>query len=1060
MNAFWYGRGMVVMAGIALVGPALGQTYTQIHTIEYFDEPTTWVIGLEKRRTIDGIESERTDYGWKSLPWKTYKFGALTNTLAYNSTATVESGQLGALRTITDGRGNTTTLSEWKYGVPQLIQYPATPEAPAGAYQRALVDTRGFIVEVTDEARRKTCYAYDQMGRVTQITYPSETVLEVCDQSKWHITTQAFGPVASVEYGIAAGHWRRTVRTGNALKFEYYDALWRPLLTREMDATSASTEASTVRFQRFAYDKDGRPTFSSYPGSTSSLTAGTWTSYDLVGRTTSVSQDSELGLLTHTSAYGSDSAGIYSIDTSPKNQQTKTWYQAFGEPTFKRAIAVNHPEGAYTTITRDTFGKPMSIRRANAAGSVAVVRQYAFDANQRLCRSIEPESGATLYGYDAGGNLSWSAAGLPAGTACSASGQEANIVARKVQRSYDARNRIGSLAFADGFGDTVYAYHPNGSQASLVTHNGWGNYTTNSYTYDSRRNVLSERLQWGGDDLSVSYGYDAHGSLSSKTLPSSLSLSYAPNALGQPTQVGSFATAIAYYPSGVISSFRFGNGITHSMTLNARQLPARSMDCVGAAPCSGAQQRLDFGYTYDRNGNIASIIDNAAGSQSRSLTYDGRDRLTAASSTMFGNAAYTYDVLDNISTMSVGGGVDPRSQYYVYVNNRLVNVKDSNTNATVVGLDYDERGNLSIRNGVTYVFDHGNRLRSADGQEGGYVYDGHGRRVSSVVGTMNPRYRTFFYDSVGRLIYERSSASSSFTENIHLQGSLIATRSLAYNIPGAQPVISYKHTDMLGSPVLTTSPSQVAGLVSHYEPYGKLANRVTGNEIGFTGHSQDAATGLTYMQQRYYDPSIGRFLSVDPVTAYESGGTSFNRYWYADDNPYMYTDPDGRQSNYMKFMDMYMRNYYRNVHNKPPPNREEAGRNEQWRRLPLRQSLLHVWGEGGFGNTKYVDETGQHEAVYNSEGELITDTLNGGTYNYVSPDDTEGHFYADVLPYLLFGNGPIEISFPQPEPQQPETPAPAPERVPTVKVGQEEWIEIEQPPPPPPPEEQTSGFRR
>jgi len=57
----------------------------------------------------------------------------------------------------------------------------------------------------------------------------------------------------------------------------------------------------------------------------------------------------------------------------------------------------------------------------------------------------------------------------------------------------------------------------------------------------------------------------------------------------------------------------------------------------------------------------------------------------------------------------------------------------------------------------------------------------------------------------------------------------------------------------------------------------------------------DAVSGLTYMQQRYYDPQIGRFLSVDPVTAYSNPIGAFNRYWYASDNPYRFKDPDGRE---------------------------------------------------------------------------------------------------------------------------------------------------------------------
>jgi len=56
-----------------------------------------------------------------------------------------------------------------------------------------------------------------------------------------------------------------------------------------------------------------------------------------------------------------------------------------------------------------------------------------------------------------------------------------------------------------------------------------------------------------------------------------------------------------------------------------------------------------------------------------------------------------------------------------------------------------------------------------------------------------------------------------------------------------------------------------------------------------------------YMQARYYDPVIGRFYSNDPVDAFSHLGTpngihGFNRYAYANNNPYMYTDPTGKSS--------------------------------------------------------------------------------------------------------------------------------------------------------------------
>ena len=86
-----------------------------------------------------------------------------------------------------------------------------------------------------------------------------------------------------------------------------------------------------------------------------------------------------------------------------------------------------------------------------------------------------------------------------------------------------------------------------------------------------------------------------------------------------------------------------------------------------------------------------------------------------------------------------------------------------------------------------------------------------------------------------------------------------------------------------------------------YTPFGEKRQDPSQlhNDEGFTGHVTDTETGLTYMQARYYDPVIGRFLSNDPVgfLGHRQRGNSpahgFNRYAYANNNPYKYTDPDG-----------------------------------------------------------------------------------------------------------------------------------------------------------------------
>ncbi|PPJ43396.1 MULTISPECIES: RHS repeat-associated core domain-containing protein [unclassified Pseudoxanthomonas] len=114
------------------------------------------------------------------------------------------------------------------------------------------------------------------------------------------------------------------------------------------------------------------------------------------------------------------------------------------------------------------------------------------------------------------------------------------------------------------------------------------------------------------------------------------------------------------------------------------------------------------------------------------------------------------------------------------------------------------------------------------------------------------------------------------------------------SVASAQTAVEYIHTDALGTPVAVTNSAGAVIERSVYEPYGQLINRPLTDGPGFTGHVQDAATGLTYMQQRYYDPTVARFLSNDPVTAYDNPISGFNRYRYAANNPYRFVDPDGR----------------------------------------------------------------------------------------------------------------------------------------------------------------------
>jgi RHS repeat-associated protein len=168
-----------------------------------------------------------------------------------------------------------------------------------------------------------------------------------------------------------------------------------------------------------------------------------------------------------------------------------------------------------------------------------------------------------------------------------------------------------------------------------------------------------------------------------------------------------------------------------------------------------------------------------------------------------------------------------------------------------------------------------------------YAYDGFGRRFS-VVGN-DGLNRVQLYTQDGKIL-QAGPAGGAATRYIYLHNHVIAE--------SGPSGIQYQHTDALGSPVARTNTAGAIVSRTKYEPYGKTAQGATPT-IGFTGHVNDADTGLVYMQQRYYDPVAGRFLSIDPVVTDANNGSSFNRYAYANNNPYIYVDPDGRKDIYI-----------------------------------------------------------------------------------------------------------------------------------------------------------------
>ncbi|RUO21909.1 hypothetical protein CWE06_03440 [Aliidiomarina haloalkalitolerans] len=187
---------------------------------------------------------------------------------------------------------------------------------------------------------------------------------------------------------------------------------------------------------------------------------------------------------------------------------------------------------------------------------------------------------------------------------------------------------------------------------------------------------------------------------------------------------------------------------------------------------------------------------------------------------------------------------------------------DSGWNGTR-DFEYDARGNVTTAGQLQFVYDRSeqpvaitgaaNGIGSADGS---YRYDGHFKRVKQEING-NTVYSV--YDRAGVLVHIDAVTANELTDYlVGPQGTLARIKNND---------ITYLHPDILGSAQSGTDSSGAVQWREQYTPFGEELQSISANDnqAGYTGHIRDAATGLNYMQARYYDPVIGRFYSNDPT---------------------------------------------------------------------------------------------------------------------------------------------------------------------------------------------------
>ncbi|MDP3703655.1 MAG: RHS repeat-associated core domain-containing protein, partial [Candidatus Omnitrophota bacterium] len=159
------------------------------------------------------------------------------------------------------------------------------------------------------------------------------------------------------------------------------------------------------------------------------------------------------------------------------------------------------------------------------------------------------------------------------------------------------------------------------------------------------------------------------------------------------------------------------------------------------------------------------------------------------------------------------------------------------------------------------------------------------------------------YDATGARL-KRSTASESVTivNEAYEVGPGGVTKQLfagGLRIGSKGPAgLEFVHGDHLGSTNVLTDATGTQQARLTYSPFGELASATGADGVvhRFTGQRFDQSTGLYFYQARYYDPSIGRFLSADPIVQDPADPQFLNRFAYVRNNPLRFVDPSGLSS--------------------------------------------------------------------------------------------------------------------------------------------------------------------
>jgi RHS repeat-associated protein len=776
---------------------------------------------------------------------------------------------------------------------------PVTGESvtnPKGWVAQTTIDPAwGLATSTVDANGRRTESAYDGLGRLTGVWLPGRSRGQTANTAYAYRLRNGDKPTAVVTSTL------NPAGTGYLTSYTLFDGLLRPRQIQASGVGGGAVVADTFHDARGLVERRFAPyVVAGAPGDTLFVPTGnvptstTW-EYDGAGRATAaVSRVNGVERWRTTTGYGGDR-----VDVTPPagGTPTSTYTDARGRRTELRQYTGSGYEA--TTYTYDRAGLPETITSGGARWS------WEYDFWGRATKTTDPDRGAVTATYDDAGQqlTSTDARGTTLGYDRDVLGRQTAV-------------RRGTTVLASWTYDTLAL----GQVTSSTRFDGAAAYTTAVTGYDDAYRATGSTVTVPAGDLAGTYTmgrtYNVDGSPATTTLPA---------AGGLPAETVRYGYNAAGLPSAVTGLVGYLDSIDYDQLGRVGRITRTNASGQGIVEEFGREEGtnrivehaaygdpgvlLDEHYGYDDAGNVTMISDrtaqySAGPDDTQCLRHDGLQRLveawtpangdcaaTPAVAALGGPAPYwqswTYDAAGNRRTQvdkSVAGTTTQTSAYPAANQDRAhapTSVTTSGPGGTTTeAFGYDASGNTKSRTGSTLDWDAEGRLAKVT--EGTatttYVYDADGNRLLE-----NSPTGTTLHTDAGEFAATPGGVVTA-TRSYEAGGHLIAVRTAG----GVQWQVSdHQNTGKVSVDTAGLKVTKRRAL-----PFGEERGvTVTWpDRRGFVAGTDDGDT--VQLGAREYDPSLGRFLSVDPVLTPDDP-SQLNGYAYAGSSPVTDSDPTG-----------------------------------------------------------------------------------------------------------------------------------------------------------------------